>query len=113
MCEKVKPDFETTNFEVFLVLRGRHTVGNWYGDTYLAFYRYQDVSQPVCHVTLSEPEPEGYRYVLWIEVNSENRREGIATEVLLGLQQHVGPLFASGTTDAGKAFVATVGTNST
>ena len=43
-------------------------------------------------------------YVEWVHVCETMRREGIATEVLRGLEQHIGELMMDGATDAGDAF---------
>jgi hypothetical protein len=85
MIERIMPAFTTENFEVFRVRPQRRTrVG--FSDNYLAFWRAQDVSEPICIVTVTRTLMiAGQPYVEWVEVNSKYRRQGVATEVCLGL----------------------------
>ena len=53
-------------------------------------------------------EPKG-RYVEWCEVTEEFRRQGIASEILLAIQEFAGPLDACGVTDDGEGLMETIG----
>lgn len=92
--------FVTERFVVSHVNCERNEAAGFDGrDVYVAFFHDQDVPQPVCVVTLED------KWVEWIEVRADYRRQGIATEVLTGLESHVGSLELTGATDEGEAFL--------
>jgi hypothetical protein len=68
-------------------------------DVYIAFHRDLDIPSPACIVTLFG------NWVEWVEVPEEMRRHGIASEVLTGLEKHVGCLELTGVTESGEAFL--------
>ena len=79
-------------------------------DIYLAFHRHQDIPFPVCVCTIwPNCPPSGWPYVEWIEVSSDERRRGIASEMLLGLQDYIGPMVAEPVTYAGQMLIAALG----
>src|SRR4051794_1325061 len=111
--------FNTNRFEVFRITCERGMTGAMPRDVYLAFFRDEDVPRPVCIVTvwpeLPLSESDGTlsestgRYVEWCEVSEQFRRDGIATEVLLAIQEFAGPLDACGATDDGERLMEAIG----
>lgn len=96
--------FKTERFAVSHVHCERNDDFGFAGrDVYIAFHRDEDLPRPVCVVTLFDAT--AVNWVEWVEVPTDERRKGIATEVLRGLEQHVGSLELSGVTDEGEAFV--------
>jgi hypothetical protein len=115
----MKPVFNTNRFEVFRITCERSLKGAMPRDVYVAFFRDKDVPRPVCTMTVwptapvwdtddGRAEPKG-RFVEWCEVTEEFRRQGIATEVLLAVQEFAGPLDGIGVTDAGEALMEVIG----
>jgi GNAT superfamily N-acetyltransferase len=93
--------FKTARFAVSHVHCERNEEFGFLGrDVFIAFHRLADIPSPLCIVTLDH---DGF--VEWVEVPKDHRREGIATEVLTGLEKHVGSLELSGVTEEGEAFV--------
>lgn len=92
--------FKTERFAVSHVHCERNDE-RWFAgrDVYIAFHHDADVPSPVCIVTLFG------NWVEWVEVPACERRNKIATEVLTGLEKHVGSLELSGVTEEGEAFV--------
>ena len=45
----------------------------------------------------------------WLEVTSDDRRTGVASEVLLGVQDFIGPMIAEPVTHAGEKLVEALG----
>ena len=88
--------FQTDRFDVFRVAIQRFQgCGR---DVFMAWYHTEDIPRPVCEITLFG------NYIEWIQVSDDLRRQGIATEVLTGLENHVGSLVGEGVTEVGKAF---------
>ena len=115
----MKPVITTDRFEVFRATCERCQKGCKARDVYLAFFRKEDVPRPVCTVTVWPAAPlwdsdgklsdRKSRYVEWCEVAEAFRREGIATEVLLAIQDFAGSLDSMGVTDDGIAFLEAIG----
>jgi len=95
------PTIQTERFDIFCIHITRNPAIGCGRDVYLAWFRDIDVPRSVCDVTLLP----GLNYVDWIHVCAEWRRQGIATEVLLGIETLVGPVKLEGVTDSGKALV--------
>lgn len=92
--------FKTERFAVSHVHCERNEECGFYGrDVYIAFHLDADIPSPSCIVTLQDS------WVEWVEVPAHERRQRIATEVLTGLERHVGSLELSGVTEEGEAFV--------
>lgn len=116
--ERVKPVIQTDRSDVFRTSVSVPTL-DFPRDVYLAFHRHEDVARPICVVTIWPTAPAwgddgkvivgGSKYVEWCHVDEEFRREGIATEVLLGIQNFIGPLSADGMTDEGAALAMAIG----
>jgi hypothetical protein len=96
------PDFSTERFDVFHKHCTRNPELGVGRDVYLAFHRKADVPRPVCVITLCG------NYVEWCETGSEDRRQGIAREVMAGLEKHCGDLSVEAVTESGEAFVNAV-----
>lgn len=92
-------EFSTKRFDIFSVQVERNPAIGAPRWVYMAWHHSEDVPHPVCTVTIWGS------WVEWVETISECRRDGIATEVVRGLEEHFGePLNMSGATDAGTAF---------
>ena len=101
--DAASPLFSTARFDVFHVaVSHRGAFGSVY-DVYVAFARYDQTPRPLCTVTV------GNRIVWWLHTDREHRRQGIAAEIMQGLEQLVGPLEHSGVTRSGRAFVKAFG----
>lgn len=78
-------------------------------DVFVAFRTDDEVAYPVCTATLDLPAGEyaNRHYVEWIETNEGHRRNGIARELLKGIERYYGDcdIQMDGATDAGDAFV--------
>ena len=112
MNEEYKPFLKTARFDIFHHRVVRNPVLGVPRDMYTAWFHSEDVPKPACVVTiytyeLVEPTATSKfsRFVEWVEVTSDRRREGIATEVLRALRDKLGQLSLSGATDEGEAFV--------
>jgi len=93
------PTIQTARFDVFHVHITRSPDLGCGRDVYMAWFREHDVPRSVCEVTLFG------NYAEWIHVCKEWRRQGIATEVLRGIETLVGPVKLHGVTESGEAFV--------
>jgi len=93
-------EFQTERFDVFYVHVERNPQLGCGRDVYMAWHRHEDVPRSVCEVTLWG------NYIEWLHVCEEWRRNGVATEVMRGLEKNVGELDYSGVTEAGEAFCA-------
>ena len=112
----MKPVFQTRRFDIFCAHCERNPELGQPRDVYLAFSRDDDVPRPQYTVTIWPTCPcfddddnhvKGVQsYIEWCEVAEDFRRAGIATEVLLGLQDYVAPLVGDGKTDSGRALAA-------
>jgi hypothetical protein len=110
LCEPIQPVFQTGRLDVFCVTCTRNPALGVPRDVYLAFHRHQDIPRPVCLCTVWPKCPiDGLPYVEWIEVISDDRRSGIATEKLLGIQDFIGPMIADPVTHAGEKLVEALG----
>lgn len=105
------PAMQTARFDLYRQRVARS--GQIPRTVYSAWYRDQSPGKegsyafkPVCTVTLYEHFHlfDDKPYVEWLEVDSGYRRMGIATEVMLRLIEHYGPIEYSGATDEGEAF---------
>lgn len=94
-----KPDIQTERFDVFLHRVVRNPALGSARDVFTAWFREKDVPRPVCVVTLFG------NFVEWVHVSERFRRQGIASEVLEGIEKEYGVLHMEGATDAGEAFV--------
>lgn len=113
MNEAYSPFLKTARFDIFHHRVVRNPELGVPRDMYTAWFHSEDVPKPVCVVTiytyeLLEPKENSQfsRFVEWVEVTSDHRREGIATEVLTALEAAIGQLNLSGATDEGEAFCA-------
>jgi len=113
VSEAYAPFLKTARFDIFHHRVVRNPELGVPRDMYTAWFHSEDVPKPVCVVTiytyeLLEPKENSQfsRFVEWVEVTSDHRREGIATEVLRALRDKLGYLSLSGATDEGEAFVA-------
>ena len=93
------PVFQTPRFDVFLTMVVRNPGLGFGRDVYMAWFRDEDVPRSVCEVTLFG------NFVEWLHVCEQHRRQGIATEVLQALEQHLGVLSFEGATEFGEKFV--------
>lgn len=93
------PVFSTERLDVFHVHCTRAEHLGCGRDVYLAFHRVEDIPRPICTVTLWG------NWVEWIETVEDWRRAGIATEMIHGLERHVGVLEMDSATEAGEAFL--------
>jgi hypothetical protein len=108
--EQMQPVFQTERFDVFRMTCMRNPGLCVPRHVYLAFHRHQDIPRPVCICTIWPKCPIGeLPYVEWLEVTSNDRRAGIATEVLLGIQDFIGPMIADPVTHAGEKLVEALG----
>lgn len=93
-------NFSTERFTVTHVHCDRNDERGMLGrDVWIAFHRDIDHPRPSCVVTLMG------NWVEWIEVSPEERRQGIATEIIGGLENLVGELELTGVTEEGEKFV--------
>jgi hypothetical protein len=110
LFEAIQPVFQTERFDVFRVTCVRNPALGVPRTVYIAFHRHQDIPRPVCICTVLGKCPiDGLPYVEWLEVTSNDRRTGIATEVLLGVQDFIGPMIAEPVTHAGEKLVEALG----
>jgi len=93
------PTIQTERFDVFHVHITRNPALGCGRDVYMAWFRDTDVPCSACEVTLFG------NYVEWIHVCEEWRRQGIATEILRGIEALYGPLTLDGVTESGEALV--------
>ena len=98
-----QPIIQTKRFDIFHTHITRNPLLGAGRDVYTAWYRNDDVPRPVCVVTLFAS------YVEWIEVTQILRREGIATEVLEGLELKYGLLNYESASEEGEAFCESYG----
>jgi hypothetical protein len=83
LSEAIQPVFQTQRLDVFCVTCVRNPALGVPRQVYLAFHRHQDIPRPVCVCTVwPKCLIDGLPYVEWIEVTSNDRRTGIASEVL-------------------------------
>lgn len=66
-----------------------------------AWFHSEDVPKPVCIVTINEGFAD---FVEWVHVDEQFRRQGIATEVMRGIEDIIPGITISGATDEGDAF---------
>jgi hypothetical protein len=110
MCEAMKPAFQTERFDVFCARCVRNPAFGVHRDVYLAFHRHRDIPRPVCVCTIWPNCPiDGLPYLEWLEVTCNEQRTGIASEVFLGVQDHIGPMIADPVTHAGEKLVEALG----
>lgn len=65
-------------------------------DYYVAMFRDEDVPRPVCEVVVWN------NYLEWVHVCETMRRQGIATEVILAIEAHIGSILVKeGVTETG------------
>lgn len=69
---------------------------------FTAWTHSDDIPRPLCLVVVNQCFAN---YVEWIHVDEENRRTGIATEVLRAIELEIGGVTMDGATEAGTAFV--------
>ena len=103
---ELKPAFSTENLEVFRATCMREKGGSLPIDVFIAFFNFapdEPLPEPACMITIRdwntwvERSKESdydwnFRTVEWVYVPEELRRQGIATEVVLAIQEHIGPL---------------------
>ena len=97
-----KPVLQTDRFDIFHVHVTRNPNLGCGRDVYMAWARNEDIPRSLCEVTLLG------NHVEWIHVCEGWRRQGIAREVIAGLECLVGELELEGTTEAGEAFCRAV-----
>lgn len=100
------PAFRTARFDVWhsQIIRSER-LGGCPRDIYTAWFHSEDVARPVCEVVIWEQT----LYVEWVHVCELYRRQGVAKEVLAGLERHLGvELEMDAVTDAGEAFLAAI-----
>jgi GNAT superfamily N-acetyltransferase len=105
--ERYEPFAQTKRFDIFRHRVVRSPDVGLPRDLFTAWYREEDVPRPVCEIVLFV-NPYGV-YVEWAHVCEKYRRQGIATEVLAGIEKRWGPFDMSGATPAGEKFVAAYG----
>lgn len=98
MIDDYDPWGKTERFDLFLQHVTRNPRLGEGRDVVLAFHRTQDIPFPVCVVTLMA------NYVEHIYVVDDWRRDGVATEVLRGIESLEGRLSMEAATEAGEAF---------
>lgn len=102
----MQPAFETERLQVFAVLCQRHKDDCFDKMVYLAFWQHLDKPAVICTATINHGTLIG-DFVEWVEVKEGERRQGVATEVLKGIEKHAGKeLLLTGVSEAGEAFVA-------
>jgi GNAT superfamily N-acetyltransferase len=105
--ERYEPFAQTKRFDIFRHRVVRSPNVGLPRDLFTAWCRDDDVPRPVCEVVIFV-NPYG-TYVEWVHVCENYRRQGIATEVLAGIEKRWGPVDMSGVTPAGEKFVAAYG----
>jgi hypothetical protein len=96
--EDYNPLIKTKRFDIFHHHVTRNPQLGFGRDVYEAWPHSQDQPRSVCEVTLCG------NYVEWIHVCEIERRQGIATEVMLALEGVIGCLEADGVTESGIGF---------
>jgi len=98
----------TRRFDVFRVRVKRNPRLGRPRDVYMAWHHTEDLPRPVCVVTLFEwtaqsEDKKPHVFVEWIHVEDEERRKGIATEVMSLLISKIKGMSYNGATDCGEA----------
>jgi hypothetical protein len=97
----------TKRFDVFRVRVKRDPKLGRPRDVYMAWHHSEDLPRPVCTVTLwdwtrQSEDKKPHVFVEWINVDDEERRKGIATEVMSLLISKIKGLTYSGATEQGE-----------
>lgn len=87
----LKPVIRTERFDIFHHVVERNPSLGVPKDVYEAWFHSEDVPRSVCEVTIWKSKSFG-NYVEWCHVCEQYRRQGIATEVMRAIENHVGEL---------------------
>jgi hypothetical protein len=108
----MRPEFSTDRFDVFHTNCQFNNDDHSGRDIYLAYERDEYMQAPVCTIVIFPNytiRDSAVHRMDWIETHEEWRGCGAATEVLLALQKHIGPILSSGpTTPQGYCFLKSV-----
>jgi ribosomal protein S18 acetylase RimI-like enzyme len=101
---KTKHVFETERLRVFLLRGAVPAPWNDPRDIYIAMR--SDVDRPMVAATATLWKRQGEWFIDWLEVSTEYRREGFATELLEALRQHLdAPIVTTPGSEDGEAFL--------
>ena len=96
------PVIRTARFDVHSheIMRSEK-LGGMSRTVFQAWDHSRDIPKPLCVVTINESFMD---YVEWIHVDEQYRREGIATEVMRGIEDVIPGIMLEGATDEGEAW---------
>lgn len=101
----MKPVFETKRLRVFLITVEPSDYCASDKDVFIAFRTDQEWAAPVVVATIATAFQSIGDWVEWIETVSDMRREGLAAELVAGIEKHYGrDLELTGATPEGEAF---------
>ena len=98
----MKPAFTTERLQVFEALCQRDGDDCFDKMVYLAFWHNLDEAAVVCTATVNHDTLIG-DYLEWIETKEDERRQGVAFELIAAINKHRGKeLLIDGVSEAGK-----------